>query len=112
MEALIPLGLTRMIGVSNFNFEQLKYLLSNCWIPPVVNQVECSPRFRQSGLIKYCQKRDVKILAYEPLGRVDTSSKTPSFLFDAKVMEIAKKHDKTPAQIILRYMVGQSFHLW
>lgn len=105
MEMLVTIGLARTIGVCNFNSKQLEYVLSKAWIPPVVNQVECSPRFRQPELLKFCNHRGVKVIAYEPLGRIDA----PDFLKDPKIKEIAEKYFKTPAQVILRYMVGDTF---
>lgn len=105
MEKLVDLGLTKSIGVSNFNSEQIDRLLSVARIKPVHNQIECHPGLNQKKLIKFCKDRDIVVTAYCPLGRPEPARKHPSFLFDAKVKAIGDKYNKTPAQIILKYLV-------
>jgi len=109
MEKLVDIGLVRSIGVSNFNSEQLTRILDNCRIKPVTNQVECSPSLNQKKLIDFCKARDITITAYSPLSRphryeADKTLPKPALL-DPKVEEIGKKYSKTPAQIVLRYLV-------
>ncbi|XP_055845513.1 aldo-keto reductase family 1 member B1-like [Episyrphus balteatus] len=105
MEKLVDLGLTKSIGVSNFNSEQLKRLLSNCSIKPIHNQIECHPALNQKKLIALCKELDIIVTAYCPLGRPDPAKKTPGFLFDPKVKEIGDKYKKSPAQVVLRYLI-------
>jgi len=109
MEKLVDLGLAKSIGVSNFNSEQITRVLGNCRIKPVTNQVECSPSLNQKKLIEFCKARDIVITAYSPLSRpyryeADKSMPKPALL-DPRVEEMGKKYNKTPAQVVLRYLV-------
>lgn len=106
MEKLVQLGLVRSIGVSNFNSEQIDRILIEAEIKPVTNQVECSPSINQKELTKFCKDRDIIITGYSPLGQPNPVKKTPAYLFDERLQEVATKHNKTTAQIILRYLVG------
>ncbi|XP_055383580.1 aldo-keto reductase family 1 member B1-like [Condylostylus longicornis] len=105
MEKLVPLGLTKSIGISNFNSEQTKRIVENCTIKPVTNQVECHPGFNQQKLIDFSKKYDIIITAYCPLARPKPEMKLPSFLFDEKTEAIASKHGKTATQVVLRYLI-------
>lgn len=109
MEKLVDLGLVKSIGVSNFNSEQVTRILDNCRIKPVTNQVECNPTLNQKKLIEFCKARDITVTAYSPLTKPhawikDSTMPKPAFL-NSKVVEIAKKHNKTPAQVVLRFLV-------
>lgn len=108
MEECVKLGLTKSIGISNFNSKQIDRLLANCEIKPVVNQVEVNPNVNQKKLIKFCKDRDIVITGYTPLGRSEYAARPgypPPTIFDPKVKEIAEKHKATPAQIVLKYLV-------
>ncbi|KAJ9600545.1 hypothetical protein L9F63_026318, partial [Diploptera punctata] len=107
MEECVKLGLTKSIGLSNFNSEQIKRVLEVATIKPVVNQVECHPYLNQSKLIEFCKERDIVITAYSPLGSPNSiaGENSPAPLKDPKITAIAKKLGKSPAQIILRYLV-------
>ncbi|KAJ8912892.1 hypothetical protein NQ315_011215 [Exocentrus adspersus] len=109
MEECVNLGLTKSIGVSNFNAEQIDRLLKNCKIKPVCNQVEVNPNLNQKKLIEFCKQRDIVVVGYCPLGRSEYAG-TPGFpdptIFDPKVIEMAKKYNKTPAQIVLNYLIS------
>lgn len=104
MEHLVELGLVRSIGVSNFNSEQIARLLTIAKIRPVVNQIECSPTINQKKLTKFCNERDIAITGFCPLGHPSPYDRTPPFMYDSRVNEIANKYNKTPAQIGLRYL--------
>ena len=105
MEKLVTLGLVRSIGVSNFNSEQIRRVLDNCEIKPVTNQVECSPALNQKKLTKFCQENGMTLTAYSPLGRPKPAEQTPAFYYSNKTQIIANKYGKTPAQVVLRYLV-------
>lgn len=109
MEKCVELGMTKSIGVSNFNSEQIKRIVDNCKIKPVTNQIECCPNLNQKKLIEFCKQWDIIITSYGPLGRPHFAAKDPNLpkppLDEPKVMALAEKYEKTPAQIVLRYLV-------
>lgn len=108
MEEQVEKGKTKSIGVSNFNIEQLKDVLNSCKIRPVCNQFEVNPLFQNKELVKYCQQENVAVVAYAPLGAPDrgwSKDGDPIPLEDPKIKDLAKKHNKSPAQIILRWLI-------
>jgi len=107
MEECVKLGLTKSIGVSNFNSEQIERLLKVATVKPVTNQVECHPYLTQNKLIAFCKEREIVITAYSPLCRPSSTSAAdwPAPLTDPKIQELAKKYNKSAAQIILRYLI-------
>ncbi|XP_058138448.1 aldo-keto reductase family 1 member C23-like protein isoform X1 [Dasypus novemcinctus] len=104
-------GLTKSIGVSNFNHKQLEKILKKPGLKykPVCNQVECHPYLNQRKLLDYCKSKDIVLVAYCALGShryekwVDQNS--PVLLDDPVLRDIAKKHKRTPALIALRYQI-------
>lgn len=105
MENLVELGLVKSIGISNFNSEQITRILNAAKIKPVVNQVECSPAINQRKLNKFCKERGIYLVGFCPLGHPNRQTRTPAHIFDPRVLAIANKYQKTPAQIVLRYLV-------
>ncbi|MBU9710866.1 aldo/keto reductase [Evansella tamaricis] len=96
MEKIYEEGKVRAIGVSNFNIHHLEDLLSNANVKPTVNQVEFHPLLTQNELHNYCKENDIQLQAWSPLTR-------GHILNDPRLVELAEKHGKTPAQIILRW---------
>ncbi|XP_073706075.1 aldose reductase-related protein 2 [Garra rufa] len=114
MEALKATGKVKSIGVSNFSIEQLERLLSVAKIPPAVNQVELHPYLVQSDMIEYCKAKNIALTAYSPFGspgrplEYQRGDMDPmALLQDPVVGDIAKKHKRSPAQILLRYHIEQ-----
>lgn len=108
MEDCVNLGLTKSIGLSNFNEQQIERVLEHCKIKPVVNQFEINPDCSQKNLIRFCKDRDIVVVGFTPLGRGANSvalGYPPSSLNDPKIAEIGKKYNKSPGQVILRYLV-------
>ncbi|KAJ8971731.1 hypothetical protein NQ314_000544 [Rhamnusium bicolor] len=108
LEAVQEKGLTRSIGVSNFNRKQLERLLANATIPPVTNQIEVHPYLNQQKLIDFSTANNIVITAYSPLGSPDrpwAKPEDPQLLEDPKIRTIAEKYNKTPAQVVLKYQV-------
>lgn len=93
---LLKDGKTRAIGVSNYTIQHLTELLGDAEVPPMVNQVEFSPFLYQKQLLDYCEKNKIQLEAYSPLTQ-------GAKLNHPKIQQIAKKHNKTPAQVLLRW---------
>lgn len=115
MEDCVNLGLAKSIGLSNFNSQQIDRILQNSKIPPAVNQIEVNPNLTQKKLIEFCQNRSIVVTGFCPLGRVSNIGSREDFptptIMDPKVIEMAEKYNKTPAQIVLNYLVQIRFNL-
>jgi diketogulonate reductase-like aldo/keto reductase len=98
MERAHERGYARSIGISNFSVGELDELLSVATIPPVVNQVQFSPFKYRRKLLEACEKNDVALEAYSPLG-------TGRHLSDQRVGQIAERVGRTPAQVLVRWCV-------
>ncbi|KAJ3657756.1 hypothetical protein Zmor_009539 [Zophobas morio] len=109
MEECVRLGLTKSIGLSNFNSEQVERVVTNCKIKPVVNQVEVNPNINQKKLIKFCKDRDIVVVGFCPLGRSNYAGR-PGFpsptIHDPEVIKMGEKYNKTAAQVVLNYLVS------
>eukprot|EP00980_Cylindrotheca_fusiformis_P001503 scaffold346_cov116-Cylindrotheca_fusiformis.AAC.17 len=104
MEELLHEGLVRSIGVSNFTVSLLHELMTTCRIPPAVNQVEVHPYLQQANLLKYCQRRGIRVQAYSPLGSPGHAEENaPQILSDPTLKRLADTHNVTTAQICLSW---------
>lgn len=100
MEELYSKGFCHSIGVSNYTIQHLKELLAEAEVKPVLNQVEFSPFLNQKELKEFCENAGIKIEAYSPLARMKKRN-------DHTLLEIANKHSKTTAQILIRWALQQ-----
>jgi len=89
-------GGARSIGVSNFRVEDLGRIESEAEKQPTVNQIELHPRLQQVELRAWHAERDVATEAWSPLAQGD-------LLEDGTIETVAAHHDRTPAQVILRW---------
>jgi len=110
LEEFVASGKVKAIGVSNFTIDQLRQLIAHSKVgPPVVNQVEFHPYLVQTELHQFCKENGIVLTAYSPLGSPDSYSGqqpgAPALLKEPIVLELAKKHNKSPAQILLRWSV-------
>jgi 2,5-diketo-D-gluconate reductase A len=89
-------GRAKSIGVSNFTIATLEHIIADTGVVPVVNQVELHPRFQQKELRAFHRKHAIATESWSPLGR--------GRLFrDQTIAELARKHGRTAAQIVLRW---------
>ena len=86
----------RAIGVANYLIPFLDELLPNANFVPVVNQVEFSPYLFLQDLLHRCQVEGIVLQAYTPLVRGEKFQ-------DSRLLGLAQKYGKSPAQIILRW---------
>ncbi|KAJ8031502.1 Alcohol dehydrogenase [NADP(+)] A [Holothuria leucospilota] len=107
MEKLVEKGLTKSIGVSNFNVNQLGEIIAAAKVPCVMNQVENHPCLDQSELINFCKTNNIAITAYSPLGSSRASAKDPNLRENSLVKEIAENKACTPVQVLLAYHICQ-----
>ncbi len=98
MEKMYKAGKCKAIGVSNFTIRHLEELLKVAKVIPAVNQVEFSPYLYQKDLLDYCNAKGIKLEAYSPLTRGKK-------LNDQRLKDIAAKYKKSPAQILLRWVL-------
>ncbi len=108
MEEMVRKGKTKSIGLSNFNPKQVETILRMCKVRPVCNQFEVNPNLHNNEWIDYCQKENITVVAYAPLGAPDRSwskQDDPVPLRSEQVGNLAKKYGKTPAQIILKWLL-------
>ncbi|EQC45513.1 aldo/keto reductase [Bacteriovorax sp. Seq25_V] len=110
MEDAYKKGLTKSLGVSNFSIKKLDQLINEAEVKPVMNQVELHPYLAQNKLVNYCNKNGIALTCYCPLGSAGRpaemlASDEPLLIEDATIVELAKKYQKTPAQIILNWSI-------
>jgi diketogulonate reductase-like aldo/keto reductase len=114
LEECVNNDLIKSIGVSNFNVQLLLDLLSYAKIKPVYNQVELHPLLTQKDLVEFCQNFGIVVSAYNPILRGDYAKRNTSLfqkydLFKNEViLELVKKYNKEPAQIILNWHLKQN----
>jgi 2,5-diketo-D-gluconate reductase A len=86
----------RSIGVSNFNRDHLERIIGETGVTPSVNQIELHPRFQQKALRAFHDQNGIKTESWSPLGR-------GGLLSESALVEIAAKHRKTAAQVVIRW---------
>ena len=102
MEEAKQEGLVRSIGVSNFMPHHLEELAKTATVAPTVNQIRLAPGVYQQEVIDYCKQHTILLEAWAPLGRGEV-------LEHEVLVAIAKKYDKTPAQIAIAWSLAQGF---
>ncbi|OMJ25642.1 4-dihydromethyl-trisporate dehydrogenase [Smittium culicis] len=116
MEQLVHSGLARNIGISNINASLLMDLLSYAKIKPSVLQMELHPYLTRKKLVNYAKSKDIAITAYSSFGDTsyhsmgvfDKSSGFVPLLENRTILDIAKNHSVTAAQVLIRWAVQQN----
>ena len=108
MEELIDSGLTKRIGVSNIGTTMLREVIAYARIKPAVLQVEMHPYLCQENLLRFCQEQDVAVTAFSPFGAdsylpLGMAEENERILFHSVLEEIANAHDKSTAQVALKW---------
>ncbi|MFJ4922925.1 aldo/keto reductase [Streptomyces sp. NPDC088725] len=96
MEKLLAEGRARSIGVSNFQPAHLRRLAEESGVVPAVNQVELHPGLQQADLRAFHAGHSIATEAWSPLAQ-------GALLDEEAITEIARRHEKTPAQVVLRW---------
>ncbi|MEK4027498.1 aldo/keto reductase [Pseudobacillus sp. FSL P4-0506] len=96
LETLYKEGRVKAIGVSNFQIHHLEDLMADAEIKPMINQVEYHPRLSQKEVQAFCQEQGIQLEAWSPLMQ-------GQLLDNPVLQEIANKHNKSIAQVILRW---------
>ncbi|MFP3115418.1 aldo/keto reductase [Streptomyces sp. Iso 434] len=99
LEKIYSEGRARAIGVSNFLPEHLERLIDTTSVIPAVNQIELHPHLQQRAAREYHAEQGITTEAWSPLGQGKGLLEVPA------VVAIARKHNVTPAQVVLRWHV-------
>ncbi|MEV7288895.1 aldo/keto reductase [Streptomyces sp. NPDC093252] len=96
-EKLYADGRVKAIGVSNFEPEHLERLITETSVIPAVDQIELHPRLQQRAAREYHAEQGIATEAWSPLGSGKGLLEVPA------LVAIGQKHNRTPAQIVLRW---------
>lgn len=102
MERALESGLTRAIGVSNFDVRELETVCKAGSSPPAVNQIQLSPFHYRRALVEACGRLGVAVEAYSPLTHGED-------LAHPVVGEVASRCGKSPAQVLLRWGIQRGY---
>jgi diketogulonate reductase-like aldo/keto reductase len=101
LEGLVDEGKCKAIGLSNVSLAQAKEIFEAGRIKPAVVHVESHPYLPQWDLLDYCRKNGIVLQAFAALGH----SSEPKLLEDPVITAIAKRVNKTPAQVLLAWAI-------
>jgi diketogulonate reductase-like aldo/keto reductase len=101
LERLVDEGRCKSIGLSDITLDALKEIVAAARIKPAVVQIESHPYLPEWELLEFCQQHGIIVLAFAPLGH----GMQPNVLEDTVIAGIAKRVQKTPAQVLLAWAV-------
>jgi 2,5-diketo-D-gluconate reductase A len=96
---LLRTGRVRAIGLSNFKPEHAQRVIDETGAVPDVNQIELDPTIAREEPRAYHRRHDIVTESWSPLGNGGELLRLPA------ITEIAERHDRSPAQIVLRWHV-------
>ena len=112
LELMVDKGLIRSLGLSNFNVQQMDEVIELARHRPVLNEIEFSPVCYQADLLKACEERGLRVVAYSPYGTCWIAKYFGNLVpwgaaslleGDGVVGEIAEQSGLTPAQVLLTW---------
>lgn len=101
---LVELGATRALGIAHAGEAVIDLLLQRGSVPPALNQIEFHPYLNSASLVTHCRDRGVAVHALRCLGPLDAEHQA---LRDPVVTGLAQAHDRSPAEIILKWCLGR-----
>jgi diketogulonate reductase-like aldo/keto reductase len=101
LESLVDEGRCKAIGLSDVSLETTKEIFEAARIKPAVVHVESHPYLPQWDLVEFCQQNGIVFQAFAALGH----SSDPRLLDDPVITSIAKRVNKTPAQVLLAWAI-------
>ncbi|KAK7079193.1 hypothetical protein SK128_001809 [Halocaridina rubra] len=111
MEEQVDRGKAKSIGLSNFSCEQIERILKVCRIKPANHQIEFHVYYQNKTMLEFCKQKDITVCAYAPLGAPYKPPKgkdtVPHLLEHPGVTELASRLNRTPSQILLRFLYQQ-----
>lgn len=114
MEKLVHAGKAKAIGISNFSKAQVEHLLKNSSMVPAVHQLEIHPWLQQSSFVDYLKSKGIHVSQYSSLGNQNeiygSGGKITRLIDDPTLTTIARKYDKSPAQVALGELTFYIFH--
>jgi len=113
MEGLVTSGLVKTIGVCNFSTQLLRQIFGICTIRPTTLQIEVHPQNSQEKLIRFAHEEGMKVTAFSAFGassyvELNMSTEDDKLMNDPIIQRIAKEHEKTPAQILIRWALERN----
>lgn len=106
MEKLLDTGKVRAIGVSNFSKQEMENLLQSCTVKPAVHQMEMHPYLKQDEFLQWHNDHGIHVTAYSAFGNQNPTyqlAEEPRILSHPKVVGLAGKIGKTPAQVLVAW---------
>ncbi|KAF8204799.1 NADP-dependent oxidoreductase domain-containing protein [Pholiota molesta] len=103
----LPKSKVKAVGVSNFTIEHLEGIINATGVVPIANQIEAHPLLPQDDLVAYSKAKNIHITAYSPLGNNVLGK--PKLTDHPVVVEVAKKLNATPAQVLVAWGVYRGY---
>ncbi len=101
LESLVHEGRCKAIGLSDVSLEQVQDIFEAATIKPAVVHVESHPYLPEWDLLNYCRENGIVLQAFAALGH----SSEPKLLENPVIISIAKRVNKTPAQVLLAWAI-------
>ncbi|XP_011189100.2 prostaglandin F synthase 2 [Zeugodacus cucurbitae] len=122
MEEMMSIGLTKSIGLGNFNIPQIQHIIDTRKMIPHVLQIEYHVYLQQPELVKFCRSANIALLTYAALGALNVAAGLQRSSFNDKyelvsivdipeIRDIAAAHKKTPAQVVFRWIIDKKMAL-